>query len=215
MELERFNMSDSLITKKAIAASMKELMKKKSLDKITVADIVKNCGLNRQTFYYHFQDKYDLVNWIYYNEIVSAIAHNISYHDWSEAILDVLNIMKRDKSFYMGALDSSGRNLCQEYFFSVTKDLLLEIVNGLADSFEEGRQMEEADKNFIAEFYAYGLVGIVLQWASRGMKEKPQEIVCRLKHFVDDSKRFAAARYFKDKDGGAPSPKGNEQAPPS
>ena len=43
---------------------MKELMKRKSLEKITVSDIVQNCGLNRQTFYYHFQDKYDLVNWI-------------------------------------------------------------------------------------------------------------------------------------------------------
>ena len=54
-------MSDSLITKRAIAAGIKELTKKKSFDKITVSDISEICGLNRQTFYYHFQDKYELV----------------------------------------------------------------------------------------------------------------------------------------------------------
>ncbi len=60
-------MSDSIITKKAIAVSLKDLMKKKSLAKITVSDIVKNCNLNRQTFYYHFKDKYDLLHWIISN----------------------------------------------------------------------------------------------------------------------------------------------------
>jgi hypothetical protein len=55
-----------------------------------------------------------------------------------------------------------------------------------------------ADKDFIAEFYTYGLVGVVVQWARKGMKESPQEIVERLAHLIDDSKRFAASRYFKE-----------------
>lgn len=187
-------MSDSIITKKALAASIKELMKKKDLQKISVADIVENCGINRQTFYYHFQDKFALVNWIYYSEVACAITQNRTYQDWSDAVLDVLNIMKNEQSFYTNALNVTGQNAFQEYLFDVTKDLLLEIVN----VFAEGQNIEMQDKDFIAEFYTYGLVGVVVQWARKGMKESPQEMVERLAHLIDDSKRFAASRYFKE-----------------
>lgn len=187
-------MSDSIITKKALAASLKELMKKKELQKISVADIVENCGINRQTFYYHFQDKYDLVNWIYYSEVACAITQNRTYQDWGDAVLDVLNIMKSEHTFYSNALNVTGQNAFQEYLFDVTKDLLLEIVSVIS----EGQNIDMSDKDFIAEFYTFGLVGIVTQWARKGMKESPEKIVERLSHFVDDSKRFAAERYFKE-----------------
>jgi probable dihydroxyacetone kinase regulator len=187
-------MSDSLITKKAIASSIKELMKKRELQKISVADIVENCGINRQTFYYHFKDKYDLVNWIYYNEVVSAITKNPTYEDWSGAVLDVLNIMNREKYFYINALNVTGQNAFQDYFFEATKGILVEIIEII--SLEEN--IEEEDKDFIAEFYTYGLVGVTVQWARRGMKQSPEEIVQRLSRFIEDIKRFAAAPYFKN-----------------
>ena len=59
-------MSDSNLTKNALAASMKKLMREKPFDKISVSDICIDCGINRKSFYYHFRDKYDLVNWIFY-----------------------------------------------------------------------------------------------------------------------------------------------------
>lgn len=58
----------SQTTKRALAASLKKLLSDKPLDKITVTDIAEDCGVNRQTFYYHFQDIYDLVEWIYTSE---------------------------------------------------------------------------------------------------------------------------------------------------
>ena len=58
-------MSESKITKQAIARGFKTLLLKKDFSKISVSDIAGQCGLNRQTFYYHFQDKYELLNWIY------------------------------------------------------------------------------------------------------------------------------------------------------
>lgn len=186
-------MSDSLITKKAIAQSIKELMKKEDLRKISVADIVQNCGINRQTFYYHFKDKYDLVNWIYYNEVVSAVTAKKAFHEWSDVLLEILNIMKKEKYFYRNALNVTGQNAFKEYFFSLTKSLLLEIITAI----EDGKGIREADRNFIAEFYTYGLVGIVTQWARDGMKEQPQELVDKLKYFIDDSKRSTAARYLR------------------
>ncbi len=187
-------MSDSLITKKAIATSVKELMRKKQLQKISVADIVENCGINRQTFYYHFQDKYDLVDWIYYNEVVSAVTQNRTYEQWSDVVLDVLNIMHKEQYFYTNALSVTGQNAFQDYFFDVTKGLLYEIIDVLS----QDNHIEEEDKNFIAEFYAYGLVGIVVQWARCGMLQPPEQIVQRLSNFIDDSKRYSAERYINE-----------------
>lgn len=188
-------MSDSLITKKAISASLKELMKKRDLKKITVADIVRNCGINRQTFYYHFQDKYDLVNWIFYNEVILAVTSGKNKNcDLDSMMFSMLNIMEKEKYFYIQALNVTGQNAFQNYFFDSTKDLIIQILDMLV----EGKGMEDDDKNFIAEFYTYGLVGIIAQWARRGMKETPRKLVDRLKHFIDDSNHFAAARYLKE-----------------
>ena len=55
-------MSDALITKRAIAEALKKICREKPFDKISIADITSDCGLNRQTFYYHFQDKYELLS---------------------------------------------------------------------------------------------------------------------------------------------------------
>lgn len=188
-------MSDSQITKKAIAVSLKRLMSKKNLKKITVADIVRNCGLNRQTFYYHFQDKYDLVNWIFYNDVIKAVMSNRKkYDDLDSMMLKMLNIMESEKPFYMQAFNSLGQNTFQTYFFDVTKGLISEIL----DTMKESNGIAGDDKNFIVEFYTYGLVGIIAQWVRNGMKEAPEKLVSRLRHFIDDSKRFAAARYLKE-----------------
>lgn len=72
-------MSDPNITKLALANSLKNLMLNKPFDKIRVADIVGNCGVTRTTFYYHFKDKYDLMNWIYYTETVPFMS---AYQGW-------------------------------------------------------------------------------------------------------------------------------------
>lgn len=191
-------MSDSLITKAAIAESIKELMKKKNLAKITVSDIVQNCGLNRQTFYYHFRDKYDLVKWIYYHEVVVTLSNISANTDWSAVLLDVLNIMKAEKTFYTGALNADRQNIFHNYLFNATKEILLKIIDELFDDVEKGHKMGVDDRIFIAEFYTYGLVGMVIQWAKNGMKFPPEEIVGRLKHFIDDSKRVSVARYLKE-----------------
>ena len=66
-------MPDSNITKNALASALKDLMKRKPFSKISVRDICDECGMNRKSFYYHFKDKYDLVNWIFYVDFVSEI----------------------------------------------------------------------------------------------------------------------------------------------
>ncbi len=64
----------SQMTKRALVASLKELMAEKPLDKITVTDLTEHCGVNRMTFYYHFKDIYDLVEWACIEDATRALA---------------------------------------------------------------------------------------------------------------------------------------------
>ena len=97
-------MPDSLITKRALASSLKELMKAQPLTKISVGDICEKCGMNRKSFYYHFCDKYDLVNWIFdteFSEIRNRPDHIANFEDICEYFYS-------DREFYRSALQITG-----------------------------------------------------------------------------------------------------------
>lgn len=187
-------MSDSLITKKAISAGLKELTKSKSFDKITIHDITETCGLNRQSFYYHFQDKYELVDWIFYNETISIIIDDLSFENWDQKILQMLEKMKSEDYFYKDALRSSSGESFKEYIYKIAAELFYDIV----DSIDTNHLYEEQDRRFISEFYAYGIGGIINNWALKGMKESPQSITNQLKIVSEGTKRFAASRALSE-----------------
>ena len=113
------DIADSNITKNALAASVKNLMKEKSFQKISVSDICKECGMNRKSFYYHFKDKYDLVNWIFYVDFIGKININ-SYEDVWDFFYDVCEHLYNERDFYRNALEFDGQNSFKEYFFNST-----------------------------------------------------------------------------------------------
>jgi probable dihydroxyacetone kinase regulator len=184
-------MSDSLITKKAIASGIKELIKKKSFDKITVSDITEICGLNRQTFYYHFQDKYELVDWIYYNELISIVIKDLTYENVDEKVLQLLLKMKEEDYFYINTLKASVKDEFEEYLFRVISELFCDIIARIAAN----TRMEQEEIHFIAEFYAFGITGIIISWVQHGMKESPEYITAQLKNLAYGTEKFASTRY--------------------
>ena len=186
-------MSESLITKKAIASGLKELTKKKSFDKITIQDITDICGLNRQTFYYHFQDKYELVDWIYYNEAISIIINDLTYENWDKKVLQMLTKMKSEDYFYKDTLKSSTENGFKDYLFHIASELFLNIVGRLAVNENFG----EDERKFISEFYAFGIVGVITSWAQHGMKETPEYITMQLINVSYGTQKYAASRFVE------------------
>lgn len=187
-------MSESLITKRALSASIKQLMEKVPLAKISIQDIVDNCGLNRQTFYYHFKDKYDLVNWVYYSEVIESISEYSNYDHWSDGIYRVFLNLVKNKEFYVNALNTPGQNAFDRYLFDVTHEQnLMKVVNEVSVDMH----ISEVDKKFIADFYTYAFVGITVEWAKNGMKESPEKMRDRIKDAVDGSMLRALTRYNK------------------
>jgi len=184
-------MSESFITKKALSSGLKDLMKSKSFDKITIEDITSQCGLNRQTFYYHFQDKYELINWIYFNEAIGILSSDLSLETWSDRILAMLTAMKRESGFYENALKSSGSEELERYLLSFSNELF----RNLIEKIDQSRTIPVDDVNFIAQFYSFGCVGLIASWAKAGMTASPESMVSHLKTLVYDSRMFAVKRY--------------------
>lgn len=183
-------MSDSTITKRAIAEGLKGLIPGKSFDKISVSDITSSCGLNRQTFYYHFQDKYELLNWIYYTEGFSRILDGITFDNWPDRLHQLLDIMKKDQSFYINTIK------CEESCFS---DYLLEITAALFEEalnkLDADHRMSPDDKQFFSQFYSYGICGVILSWTKSGMKQPTQAVAANLYKLAKETEHFSNLIY--------------------
>ena len=86
----------TLNTKKKLATSLKKFMTIKSLNKISVTDIIKDCNLNRKTFYYHFENIYDLLKWILEEEAIEVVKKFNMMIDYEEAILFVIDYIEKN-----------------------------------------------------------------------------------------------------------------------
>lgn len=185
----------SQTTKKALAASLKKLLSEKPLDKITVTDIAEDCQVNRQTFYYHFQDIYDLVEWIYTSEAGAAIGGKRTYDTWQQGFEQIFRYVLENRAFVAKTYHSLSREHLERYLYSETYDLLIGVVEECAGE----RSVREDDKAFIAHFYKYGFVGLVLDWIAGGMKEEPGAIIDRLDLVIHGSITEALERLRTDR----------------
>lgn len=87
----------NLQTKTALAASLKKLMEKKPLKKITVSEIITDCNVNRKTFYYHFEDIYALLKWMLEQEAIE-IAKEFDVLSDSDKLLEFVISYVKDNS---------------------------------------------------------------------------------------------------------------------
>lgn len=166
----------SQTTKKALAFSLKKLLKNKPLEKITVTDITEDCEVNRQTFYYHFKDIYDLVEWIYTSEATKALDGNKTAATWQQGFLQIFEYVQENKAFVRNTYHSVNREHLETYLYNETYNLLI----GVLEEFAVGMSVREEDKSFIAHFYKYAFVGLMLDWIGKGMKEDPKNIMERV-----------------------------------
>lgn len=161
-------MPNANITKRVIAGAMKDLMQQKPLAKISVGDIVTACEINRNSFYYHFKDKYDLVNWIFYTELTQTINNEMTQASSGQALVEcTCNFFYQNKAFYQNALSVSGQNSFAEYFIDWLKTFLLAQTQGI---FQTGEERE-----FFATFFADAFAISLYRWLASGAKIPPQK----------------------------------------
>ncbi len=179
-------MAESTITKRAIADSLKLLTKNKAFDKISVKDISEKCGINRQTFYYHFEDKYILLKWIYENDLLEKYMKDVSFENWNIKLEQLLTEMTQDKHFYINTINHT-ENYIQSYLVVQAQKIFEQAITyiDVSANDEEHKAVSDSQRNFIAKFFAYGSCGILIEWVVRGMEEAPSYIADNMKTLKD------------------------------
>lgn len=149
-------------TKKMFADALKHAMSQKPFSKITVSEIVAACGVNRKTFYYHFEDIYALLLWIFKEEAIDVVKKFDLPTQPREALFFVMDYVEENSYLINCAYDSLGRDQLRSFlyddFSSITKELL-ERVEALS-----GNKLESSYKEYLTKFYAEGLAGMLIDW---------------------------------------------------
>lgn len=172
-------MSD--ITKRALEKSLKNMMLKKPVNKITINDIAEDCGVNRATFYYHFKDIYDLIEWSCEEDSRKAADGNTTYDTWEQGFLNIFHTVEENKPFILNVYRHVSQEQIIQYLYRVVYGLIIIVVEECA----QGMDVREDDKQFIADFYKYAFVGMMLDWIRQDMKPSPEKMIFRLSSLIE------------------------------
>ena len=181
----------SQVTKRALEQSLKNLLSQKPLTKITVGDIADDCGINRMTFYYHFKDIYDLVEWSCLEDAKRGLDEKKSYETWQQGLLQIFEAVQENKPFILNVYRCVHREQVEKYLQPLVDRLLLDII---AEEIGD-MTVSDDDKQFIARVYSYIFIGLMLDWIKDDMREDPHQIVDRLAKLIKGSISVALSRF--------------------
>ena len=166
----------SQVTKRALEQSLKNLLLKKPLTKITINDIAEDCGISRMTFYYHFKDIYDLVEWVCLEDAKRALDNKKTHDTWQQGLLQIFYAVRENKPFVMNVYHCVDRAQVEKYLRPLTDDLLM----GVIEEESQGKTIRQEDKQFVAQVYSYVFIGLMLDWIRDDMKQDPEVLVKKL-----------------------------------
>ncbi|MGM9596878.1 MAG: TetR/AcrR family transcriptional regulator C-terminal domain-containing protein [Eubacteriales bacterium] len=152
----------SLNTKKSLASALKKSMEKKRLSKITVSELTAACNINRNTFYYHFEDIYALLKWVLEQETIEVIKNFDLLANPTEAISFVIDYADANKHILNCAYDSIGREEMKHFFYDDLYGVVESIIDGAA--IEIDVMVEKKYKDIMSSFYTEALAGMLINY---------------------------------------------------
>ncbi|MBI9102464.1 MAG: TetR/AcrR family transcriptional regulator C-terminal domain-containing protein [Spirochaetales bacterium] len=179
-------------TKQVLAKTLKEIMKTSPLSKISIGDITKRCDLKRQTFYYHFTDKYHLVNWIFDREILDQIDDFLMYESWDKAMGMVFKLTEENSDFYLNALHGNF-----SYFYIHILQTQRAVMDNIIQELLGEKKVAQDDREFFIEFYTNAFVGTYVNWINNRMHESSEKVIERLTKIFRGTLKTSLQDYIK------------------
>ncbi len=193
MEKKRYTVSDQ--TRQAMANALKELMTQKPLDKITIRDITDLCGMRRQNFYYHFQDIYDLMHWMFQQEVVSLLEKYGGTLQWKEGLLELFHYLQNNRAVCLCTLRSVGRENMKRLFQEDIYAIVRRTVEQISEEFECSiPEITGDDTTLISNIYVIMLTGIAESWLIGDICITPEELVAFMDQMFQDHVQGARLR---------------------
>lgn len=158
-DLKKGGKTVPLDVKAAVADALLELIRRKDADKITVKDLVEVCGISRQTFYYHFKDIVDVVEWAAQQGVQRLVRKSLNAATPREALGVFVDFAVESQPLVQRLLNSQRREAMERIMVDATRTYL-------ADSLRERRgtpALRAGDWKIALDFYAYGMTGLLLE----------------------------------------------------
>lgn len=147
------------VTKTMISDAFLELSKVKSIDKITVKDIVETCNITRQTFYYHFQDIMDVIEWSFQQRMEEILEKSLQIATLQHAVRTLISLVEEHPKMINRLMSSQKREQTENLLFSTVRAYMKEWI----DRNELFMDMKRSDIEIALSFFAYAVVGIMLE----------------------------------------------------
>ena len=181
----------SQVTKRALEQSLKNLLLKKPLTKITINDIAEDCGINRMTFYTISRTFTIWWSGPALRTPRKRWMKKKTYETWQQGFLQIFEAVQENRPFILNVYHCVHREQVERYLQPLVDRLLLGVID------EEAGEMKvrDEDKQFIAQVYAYIFIGLMLDWIKDDMREDPQRIVDRLARLIRGSVSEALSRF--------------------
>ncbi|HEM6190961.1 TPA: dihydroxyacetone kinase transcriptional activator DhaS [Streptococcus suis] len=171
-------MSSSLITKKRIAKAFKKQLSQKSFDKISVVDIMQEAGIRRQTFYNHFLDKYELLDWIFETELQEQVTDNLTYISGVKLLDELLYYIESNQAFYKQLFEIKGQNDFVSYLEGYFTVLMEKIFN--EHQHQLGKTISSHSRQFLIHYHVNAWIGLIKE----GLTQSPCQLHSHWKQMV-------------------------------
>ncbi len=169
----------------AIENTFKKLIVTQSIDKITVTEICEICHINRQTFYNHYSDLFDIFQQLFKRELFEEIAQNRTVDTWHGGFLATMHYLKSNARMLLHVYDSSYRLQTNLYFIELSNVLLEHVVAECMK--KKNVDLSEQDCRFIINFYRHVFKGMMMDWVNEGMKDDPEDLLKKLQIMINGS----------------------------
>lgn len=158
-----------------LAESLKELSRTRPIDKITIKEITDKAGVIRPTFYNHFQDKYELLEWIVREELMKPVMPLFANGLLREGVTFIFTAMEKEKEFYQRAVRLEGQNSFTEIMMRTAKDMVL--ANMDQEAVQAKLKYDWLTPELVAEFYGQIACSLAIRWITDGMRIPVNEVV--------------------------------------
>lgn len=182
-------------TKQQLAAALKTLMAQKPMDKITISELTAICNIRRQSFYYHFEDIYDLLRWMFQNEAISLLQQQEGALLWKEGLLQLFRYLEENRAVCLCALKSVGREHIRRFFESDIYAIIHRTIEQLGEEIGVRTTLDSfVDVELLTHFYVVALAGLLESWLLGEIERTPEELIQFADMILNDQVTGASAR---------------------
>lgn len=188
------------LTKQALKDALMKLLEQRPLDRITVQEVTEAAGVSRKTFYYHFRDMFDLVEWTLLDEIQRFDRLRNETGDWTQDLVVAFQFATEHRRMTTNLVQTAELGELER----IVRRIIAPRAERIFDQAAAGQPVYPEDRQFIVDIFSFGITGMFLSWIRDGMKGDTLFLQEKISYFFKDTMALMARRCVQDRMGKTP-----------